>query len=209
MSQTTDNAQLSISGKDREEFGYPTASTTASSNFKPVTNTYNHNTSDSQEPMEDPNNSPETNAKRRNELAAVRNLNMAVQTINSNFEKNKSNLQQFKQTVNQTNQLLDMWIMILSQTEHTKRLMEDPEWEGGALDATLAERDSQESRREKGDATQNQVQEQRRSLGDEKVKGLSRQISRNRKVEVQKSSEAKQTQVSKVRQSRNIKRATK
>jgi hypothetical protein len=26
-----------------------------------------------------------------------------------------------------------MWILILSQTEHTKRLMEDPEWEGGQL----------------------------------------------------------------------------
>lgn len=27
--------------------------------------------------------------------------------------------------------------MILSQTEHTKRLMEDPEWEGGALVRTF------------------------------------------------------------------------
>ncbi|KAG2180920.1 hypothetical protein INT43_008500 [Umbelopsis isabellina] len=209
MSQTTNTAELSISESNRKELGYSTASTTTSSNFIPATNKYTHNTPDSQEPMEDPNVSPEINARRRKELEAVRNLNMAVQTINSNFEKNKSNLQQFKQTVNQTNQLLDMWIKILSQTEHTKRLMEDPEWEGGALDATLAERDLQESRREKNDATQNQAQEQRRSLGEEKVKGLSRQMSRNRKVEVQKLSEAKQMPVSKARQSRNTKPATK
>lgn len=93
MSQTTNNAELSIADRNRKEVGYSTASTTTSSNFTPITNTHTHNSSDSQEPMEDPNVSPEINAKRRNELAAVRNLNMAVQTINSNFEKNKSNLQ--------------------------------------------------------------------------------------------------------------------
>ncbi|KAI9287626.1 DASH complex subunit Duo1-domain-containing protein [Umbelopsis sp. AD052] len=117
--------------------------TSSSSKFQPVT--------DSQAPIEDPSNSPEVNAKRKQELEAVRKLNSAVQTINLNLEHSKANLQQFKQTVNQTNQLLDMWILILSQTEHTKRLMEDPEWEGGQLDAQKIEHEVQESQRDKNE----------------------------------------------------------
>jgi hypothetical protein len=57
----------------------------SSSNFQPV--------ADSQAPIEDPSNSPEVNAKRRQELEAVRKLNSAVQTINSNLEHSKANLQ--------------------------------------------------------------------------------------------------------------------
>jgi hypothetical protein len=48
---------------------------------------------DSQGPIEDPSNSPEVNAKRKQELEAVRKLNSAVQTINSNLEHSKANLQ--------------------------------------------------------------------------------------------------------------------
>lgn len=48
---------------------------------------------DSQEPIEDPSNSAEVNAKRKQELEAVRALNSAVQTINSNLENAKTNLQ--------------------------------------------------------------------------------------------------------------------
>jgi hypothetical protein len=47
------------------------------------------------------------------------------------------------------------------------------------------------------------------ALSEDKEKGLSRQVSRNRKVEAQKLSDTKQTQVANVRQSRNTKRATK
>jgi hypothetical protein len=93
MSQVTNNAEPTISENNREESGYSRTSSISSSNFKPTDSKYSQNTSGSQEPIEDPNNSPELNVKRKNELAAVRNLNTAVQTINSNFEKNKSNLQ--------------------------------------------------------------------------------------------------------------------
>lgn len=57
----------------------------SSSNIQPV--------ADTQVPIEDPSNSPEVNAKRRQELEAVRKLNSAVQTINSNLEHSKANLQ--------------------------------------------------------------------------------------------------------------------
>lgn len=40
-------------------------------------------------------------------------------------------MQQFSRTVDQTDQLLDLWISILSQSEHTKRLIDNPSWEGG------------------------------------------------------------------------------
>jgi hypothetical protein len=50
-------------------------------------------TADSQAPIEDPSNSPEVNAKRKQELEAVRKLNSAVQTINLNLEHSKANLQ--------------------------------------------------------------------------------------------------------------------
>ncbi|KAG2172499.1 hypothetical protein INT44_006672, partial [Umbelopsis vinacea] len=150
--------------------------TSSSSRFQPVT--------DSQAPIEDPSNSPEVNAKRKQELEAVRKLNSAVQTINLNLEHSKANLQQFKQTVNQTNQLLDMWILILSQTEHTKRLMEDPEWEGGQLDAQKIEHEVQEIQRDKNERKHaiDRTSQIPATGGDDKGKSIQRSgISRSRK----------------------------
>ncbi|KAI8575736.1 hypothetical protein K450DRAFT_260213 [Umbelopsis ramanniana AG] len=143
------------------------ATNSKSSSSQPMT--------DSQAPIEDPSNSPEVNAKRKQELEAVRKLNSAVQTINLNLEHSKANLQQFKQTVNQTNQLLDMWILILSQTEHTKRLMEDPEWEGGQLDAQRIEHELQESQREKNERKHAKDRtSQIPATGDDKGKSIQR-----------------------------------
>lgn len=34
------------------------------------------------------------------------------------------------QTVDQTEHLLDLWTSILSQAEHTQRLLDNPEWQG-------------------------------------------------------------------------------
>jgi hypothetical protein len=61
-------------------------------NFRSLSNNYQP-TVDSQEPIEDPSNSAEVNAKRKQELDAVRTLNSAVHTINSNLENAKTNLQ--------------------------------------------------------------------------------------------------------------------
>ncbi|CAO3683820.1 unnamed protein product [Umbelopsis ramanniana] len=158
---------------------------------------------DSQAPIEDPSNSPEVNAKRRQELEAVHKLNSAVQTINSNLEHSKANLQQFKQTVNQTNQLLDMWILILSQTEHTKRLMEDPEWEGGQLDAQRIERELQESQRDKSEGKHTKDRtSQIPATGEDKGKPIQRSVvSRSRKGDTASATESKPAS-SKARSSR-------
>lgn len=36
----------------------------------------------------------------------------------------------FHKTADETNALLDMWVRVLSQAEHTQALLHDPEWEG-------------------------------------------------------------------------------
>ncbi|KAG0166612.1 hypothetical protein DFQ28_003025 [Apophysomyces sp. BC1034] len=83
-----------------------------------------------QPPAENPNNSPELNAQRKCELETVQNLNRAIETSIQHAEETTDKIKQLAQTVDQTDKLLDLWTKILSQAEHTKRLLEDPNWQG-------------------------------------------------------------------------------
>ncbi|CAG8790037.1 32977_t:CDS:2, partial [Racocetra persica] len=54
---------------------------------------------------------------------------------------------QFSNTVEQTDQLLDIWINILSQSIHTQQLLSDPSWQGSSarvLEEQAKERERQE-----------------------------------------------------------------
>ncbi|KAF7726343.1 hypothetical protein EC973_008923 [Apophysomyces ossiformis] len=96
-----------------------------------------------QPPVENPNNSPEVNAQRRHELETVQNLNHAIEASIQHAEQATEKIKQLAQTVDQTDKLLDLWTQILSQTEHTKRLLEDPNWQGVDHDNMLAQKEEQ------------------------------------------------------------------
>ncbi|CAO3629827.1 unnamed protein product [Cunninghamella blakesleeana] len=79
----------------------------------------------SQPPVEDPNNSPQINAQRRVEYERVQQLNHMMETVIIDFEQATNNLNNFLETLHETDQLLDIWTKILSQTQHTKRILEN------------------------------------------------------------------------------------
>ncbi|KAH0604408.1 uncharacterized protein H6S33_006785 [Morchella sextelata] len=95
----------------------------------------------------------------RAELAGVRKINSVIEGVVASLDKAKDNmevrpqlpasssqrqigekanqaavLQTVSQTVANANTLLDLWIRILSQTEHTQRLLLSGHWQGATQD---------------------------------------------------------------------------
>ncbi|KAF9396231.1 hypothetical protein CPC16_003941 [Podila verticillata] len=64
------------------------------------------------------------------ELADVRRLVKAFDAIDRSLSETREKLKMFHKTADETNALLDMWVRVLSQAEHTQALLHDPEWEG-------------------------------------------------------------------------------
>ncbi|KAG0632618.1 DASH complex subunit Duo1-domain-containing protein [Tuber brumale] len=70
----------------------------------------------------------------RAELAGVQQINSIIEGVVSSLEKAKENMETVSTTVASANTLLDLWIRILSQTEHTQRLLLSGHWEGATQD---------------------------------------------------------------------------
>ncbi|KAI8098990.1 DASH complex subunit Duo1-domain-containing protein [Halteromyces radiatus] len=83
----------------------------------------------SQPPIADPANPAELNAQRQLEYERVQQLNHMMETVIQDFENAADNIKNFGETLDETDQLLDLWTQILSQTQHTKRLLDDASWQ--------------------------------------------------------------------------------
>ncbi|KAH8146320.1 uncharacterized protein LAJ45_09763 [Morchella importuna] len=70
----------------------------------------------------------------RAELAGVRKINSVIEGVVASLDKAKDNMETVSQTVANANTLLDLWIRILSQTEHTQRLLLSGHWQGATQD---------------------------------------------------------------------------
>ncbi|KAG0314848.1 hypothetical protein BGZ97_008889 [Linnemannia gamsii] len=68
------------------------------------------------------------------ELEETRRLVRAFDTIDTSMTEARDKLKTFYKTADETNTLLDMWIRVLSQTEHTQKLLQDPAWEGQTME---------------------------------------------------------------------------
>ncbi|RIB13074.1 DASH complex subunit Duo1-domain-containing protein [Gigaspora rosea] len=68
----------------------------------------------------------------RKEYRTLTKINEMFEKVNDNMDQAALNLQQFSNTVEQTDQLLDIWINILSQSIHTQQLFSDPSWQGSS-----------------------------------------------------------------------------
>lgn len=79
------------------------------------------------------------------ELEETRRLVRAFDAIDTSMNEARDKLKTFYKTADETNTLLDMWIRVLSQTEHTQKLLQDPAWEGQTMEEAR-DREHQERR---------------------------------------------------------------
>ncbi|KAF9155219.1 hypothetical protein BG015_010615 [Linnemannia schmuckeri] len=79
------------------------------------------------------------------ELEETRRLVRAFDAIDTSITEARDKLKTFYKTADETNTLLDMWIRVLSQTEHTQKLLQDPAWEGQTMEEAR-DREHQERR---------------------------------------------------------------
>ncbi|KAF9437781.1 hypothetical protein BGZ76_011167 [Entomortierella beljakovae] len=79
------------------------------------------------------------------ELDQTRRLIKVFEVIDSSMTEARDKLKTFYKTADETNTLLDMWVRVLSQTEHTQKLLQDPAWEGQTLEE-IRDKEYQERR---------------------------------------------------------------
>ncbi|CAB4422807.1 unnamed protein product [Rhizophagus irregularis] len=70
----------------------------------------------------------------KKEYKSLLKMNEMFGKINNNMNQARVNLQQFYTTVEQTDQLLDLWIGLLSQSVHTQKILCDPSWHGDSIE---------------------------------------------------------------------------
>jgi len=76
------------------------------------------------------------------ELRSVRGVNRAIENIIESLNKSRDNMNAVHQSVQSASSLLEKWTRILSQTEHSQRLILDPNWHGATQDLEDMENES-------------------------------------------------------------------
>ncbi|KAF9359446.1 hypothetical protein BGX26_012346 [Mortierella sp. AD094] len=79
------------------------------------------------------------------ELEQTKRLVNVFDAIDLSMTEARDKLKTFYKTADETNTLLDMWIRVLSQTEHSQKLLQDPAWEGQSMEEAR-DREYQERR---------------------------------------------------------------
>ncbi|KAI5805531.1 DASH complex subunit Duo1 [Peziza echinospora] len=116
----------------------------------------------------------------RAELAGVRQINKVIEGVIGSLDKAKANMETVASTVNNADKLLNLWIRILSQTEHTQRLILNGHWEGASKDITDLEA---EAIARANDAARRREDERERELARERERAAAaaaREAAENR-----------------------------
>lgn len=71
------------------------------------------------------------------EISQVKKVNQVLETVNQSLDKSESNISAIETAVLNANELLDVWVKIMSQTRKTRELLEDPQWCGLTADDEL------------------------------------------------------------------------
>ncbi|KAF1829599.1 hypothetical protein BDW02DRAFT_509536 [Decorospora gaudefroyi] len=82
----------------------------------------------------------------RKELESIRNVNRVIEGVVESLQKAKDNMATVSSTVQNASTLLQTWTRILSQTEHSQRLVLNPQWQGASQD--LADIEDEEAHRQ-------------------------------------------------------------
>lgn len=64
------------------------------------------------------------------ELAQLTNVNSTIDSLLESIQKSQININKTKQSTDHTSKLLEDWIRILSQTEFTNQILNNPKWDG-------------------------------------------------------------------------------
>ncbi|RPA76436.1 hypothetical protein BJ508DRAFT_417579 [Ascobolus immersus RN42] len=96
----------------------------------------------------------EREAALRAELEGVEKINDVIENVLSSLESAAGNMETVTSTITSANALLSLYTRILSQTEHTTRLLLNPNWQGITNDIAsieadrIARREAEERRRQ-------------------------------------------------------------
>ncbi|EFE35427.1 DASH complex subunit Duo1, putative [Trichophyton benhamiae CBS 112371] len=101
----------------------------------------------------------------RAELKSVRDINAVIEGVVESLERAKGNMESVARTVSSASTLLDTWTRILSQTEHNRRLVLDPSWQGASQDMADIETEARERQQE---AERRELELQERKLAQER-----------------------------------------
>lgn len=71
------------------------------------------------------------------EISQVKKVNQVLETVNQSLDKSESNITAIEAAVHNANELLDVWVKIMSQTQKTRELLEDSQWHGLTSDDEL------------------------------------------------------------------------
>ncbi|CAG8646299.1 9924_t:CDS:2 [Acaulospora morrowiae] len=112
----------------------------------------------------------------RKELETLRKTNETFSKINNNMDQANENLQQFSNTVDQTDQLLDIWINILSQSISTQQILSDPLWQGSTAEKIHILEQVRERERLEQLARLQQEQLERERLERERIESKKKEI---------------------------------
>ncbi|OLL21959.1 DASH complex subunit duo1 [Neolecta irregularis DAH-3] len=77
------------------------------------------------------------------ELDGLQKINNVIDGVCNALSKGKENMALLSQTVDNANKLLDLWTRVLSQTEHTQRLILNGRWQGITRDSIDIEAEAQ------------------------------------------------------------------
>jgi septal ring factor EnvC (AmiA/AmiB activator) len=98
------------------------------------------------------------------ELDQVKSVNQVIRKVTGAVDKASSDVNTMAVATANANQLLDLWVRVLSQTEHNYRLLSNKHWQGATGEQKLiAEREAEKSRRKELERLE---QERRRQQAD-------------------------------------------
>ncbi|ORY05419.1 hypothetical protein K493DRAFT_310959 [Basidiobolus meristosporus CBS 931.73] len=103
------------------------------------------------------------------ELRKAQQLNLALCKIKENLSGTRIKLQHFSNTVGQTESLLNVWSKLLSQTQHTQKLLSDSNWEGVSHDKMRIEQLKAEKERREREARERREREERKKIEQEQA----------------------------------------
>ncbi|EOO03681.1 putative dash complex subunit duo1 protein [Phaeoacremonium minimum UCRPA7] len=127
----------------------------------------------------------------KRELEGVRNINEVIEGVIGTLERAKGNMGTVSQTVTNASTLLNTWARILSQTEHSQRLILDPNWKGATQDLQdieaealqqqmLAERRAAEEERRREERQRKLEEEERQRQAGTSTRGTTTRGTRGR-----------------------------
>lgn len=106
------------------------------------------------------------------ELGRARGLNLVLESVIESLEVTNQDVKAIVESSQDANALLDKWNQLISQTEHTQRLLSDENWQGLTKDDEILE----QHRRER--ARLQEIQQRKEAEEKQKAINLARQTAK-------------------------------